>query len=81
MLERIKNVIYPVLTNKNITIDETTVILKDLDINSYDIVELICALEDEFDISVPDKKIKSLVTVGDIIKFIEEQENNWILNF
>ncbi len=76
MLERIKNVIYPVLTNKNITIDETTVILKDLDINSYDIVELICALEDEFDISVPDKKIKSLVTVGDIMKFIEEQENN-----
>lgn len=76
MLERIKKHIYPIIPNKYIVIDEKTVILKDLDINSYDIVELICALEEEFDISVPDKKIKTLITVGDIIKFIEEQQNN-----
>lgn len=74
MLEKIKELIYPVINNKDAVIDENTVILKDLDINSYDIVELICALEDEFDVSVPDKKIKTLVTVGDIIRFIESQK-------
>ncbi len=76
MLERLKNLIYPIISNKEITIDENTVILKDLDINSYDIVEFICVLEEEFDISVPDKKIKSFVTIGDIIKYIEEQTQN-----
>ena len=39
MLERIKNLVYPVLSNKDVVINENTVILKDLDINSYDIVE------------------------------------------
>lgn len=74
MLEKIKKLIYPVIDNKDVIIDENTVILKDLNINSYDIVELICVLEEEFDISVPDKKIKSLVTVGDIIRYIESQQ-------
>ena len=74
MLEKIKELIYHVTDNKNVTIDENTVILKDLDINSYDVMELICTLEDEFDVSVPDKKIKTLITVGDIIRFIESQK-------
>lgn len=74
MLERIKNLVYPVLSNKDVVINENTVILKDLDINSYDIVELICIIEEEFDVSIPDKKIKSLVTIGDIIKYIESQK-------
>lgn len=74
MLQKIKELIYPVINNKDVVIDENTVILKDLDINSYDIVELICVLEDEFDVSVPDKKIKSLVTIGDIIRYIESQQ-------
>lgn len=74
MLDRLKKLIYPVLENKEIVISEDTVILRDLGINSYDIVELVCVLEDEFDIAIPDKKIKSFVTVGDIIKFIEEQK-------
>lgn len=75
MLERIKELIYPVINNKDVIIDENTVILKDLDINSYDMVELICVFEDEFDISVPDKKIKSFVTIGDITRYIESQKS------
>lgn len=74
MIEKIKELIYLVINNKDVIIDENTVLLKDLDINSYDIVELICILEEEFDISVPDKKIKSLVTIGDIIRFIESKQ-------
>lgn len=74
MLETIKEIIYPMLSDKNIVINEDTVILKELDINSYDMVELICAFEDRFDMSVPDKKIKTFVTIGDILKFIEEEQ-------
>ena len=75
MLEKLQKMIYPILENKDTIIDENTVILRDLKINSYDIVDLICDLEDEFDISIPDKKIKTFVTIGDIIKYIEENKN------
>ena len=74
MLEKIKELICPIVSNKDVVIDENTVILKDLDINSYDIVELICVLEDEFDVSIPDKKIKTLATIGDVIEYIESQQ-------
>ena len=33
---------------------------------------LVVAFEDEFDIEIPDQKIKELVTVGDIVKYLEK---------
>ena len=74
MLERLKSLICPILEDSDMSIDENTVILRDLNINSYDVVELVCDLEEEFDIRIPDKKIKTFVTVGDIIRYIEEKK-------
>ena len=59
---------------KDVRIDENTVILRDLGVDSLEMVELVCAVEDEFDIAIADKKIKSLVTVGDLINYIESQQ-------
>ena len=57
-----------------VEIDENTVILRDLGVDSLEMVELVCAVEDEFDIEIADKKIKSLVTIGDLIEYIETQQ-------
>ncbi len=73
MLERLNKLVHPILGDKSISLHEDTVILRDLGINSYDVVELICLVEDEFDISIPDKKIKTFITIGDLIKYIEAQ--------
>lgn len=42
----------------------------DLKADSLDIVELVMALEDEFDISIPEDEVESMNTVGSAIDFI-----------
>ncbi len=43
----------------------------DLKADSLDIVELVMALEDEFDIKIPDEDYDKIKTVGDVINYIE----------
>ncbi|MEZ6064022.1 MAG: acyl carrier protein [Planctomycetaceae bacterium] len=43
----------------------------DLKADSLDIVELVMALEDEFDIKIPDEDYDKIKTVGDVITYIE----------
>ena len=43
----------------------------DLKADSLDIVELVMALEDEFDIKIPDEDYDKIKTVGDVIDYIE----------
>ena len=44
----------------------------DLGADSLDTVELVMALEDEFEIEIPDGEIENIKTVGDIVKYIED---------
>ena len=53
------------------TIHADSHLVNDLGFTSYDVVSLIGKFEDEFDIEVPDRKIKLMKTVDDIVKFIE----------
>ena len=48
-------------------------IVQDLGADSLDMVELLMSLEDNFGITVPDEAANDLVTVGVIVKYIEEQ--------
>ncbi|RCK69421.1 MULTISPECIES: acyl carrier protein [Desertihabitans] len=43
----------------------------DLDVDSLSMVEIIVAVEDEFDVQVPDEEAKNLRTVGDAVAYIE----------
>lgn len=55
--------------------DEITLetnIREDLDADSLDLVDLVMTFEDEFKVEVPDKVIEEIKTVGDIVKYIEE---------
>lgn len=53
------------------TIHADSHLVNDLSFTSYDVVSLVGKFEDEFDIEVPDRKIKLMKTVDDIVKFIE----------
>ena len=53
------------------TIHAESHLVNDLGFTSYDVVSLVGKFEDEFDIEVPDRKIKLMKTVEDIVKFIE----------
>jgi len=71
MINKLKDILISYTGNKDIQITENTVILRDLGLNSLEMIELICAVEEEFDIEIADKKIRSIVTIGDLIKIIE----------
>ncbi|EMH08696.1 acyl carrier protein [Helicobacter pylori GAM246Ai] len=47
--------------------------VKDLGVDSLDIVELIMALEEKFNIEIPDEQAEKIVNVGDVMRYIEKQ--------
>ena len=46
--------------------------IDDLGADSLDIVELVMALEEEFDMEIPDSDAEKVVTVGDVVEYIKE---------
>ena len=51
-----------------------TVIREDLGADSIGLVELVMALEDEFDIEIDDSKLDEIITVSDIVSYIENNK-------
>ena len=49
-----------------------TDIQDDLGADSLDVVEMLMSIEDEFEIEIPDEKIESLKTVGQVVEYIQE---------
>ena len=46
----------------------------DLGADSLDIVELIMALEEEFDLQIPDSEAEKISTVGDVVEYIKNNK-------
>ncbi len=48
-----------------------TDIAEDLEADSLDVVELLMAIEDEFEVEIPDDEIENLRTIGDVVNYIQ----------
>ncbi|MDD6231244.1 MAG: acyl carrier protein [Frisingicoccus sp.] len=73
MLETLTKIIREHTGDESIIINEDMDLKADLGLNSLELVNLVCVVEDEFDIEIPDRNIKDFRTVKDVIQFIEEQ--------
>ena len=71
--EKIKAIIAEQLGVKPEEVTPTASFVDDLGADSLDTVELIMALEEEFNIEIPDEDAEKMKTVGDAIKYIEEK--------
>ena len=60
------------IEDREITPD--TSLMKDLEADSLDAVEIIMALEDEFNVEIPDTEAEKFQTIGDIVKYIESNK-------
>ena len=76
MFEKVRDILAEQLEVDPDTITMETNIQEDLSADSLDVVELIMTLESEFDIMISDDTAMTLVTVGEIVKFLEKLENN-----
>ena len=64
---------------ENLEIDENTitpesVITDDLGVDSLDVVDLVMSFEDEFGVEIADEAVETIRTVGDIVKYIEDNQ-------
>lgn len=53
-------------------ISESTRFIQDLHLTSYDIVSMIGQLESDLDIEIPDREIRDLETIGDLLEYIKK---------
>ena len=70
--DKVKEIIVEQLGVAETAITPEASFIDDLGADSLDIVELIMALEEEFDIEIPDSDAEKVVTVGDVVEYIKD---------
>ncbi len=75
IFERVKEVIGEQLGIEDLdTITMETTFIDDLGADSLDIVELIMALEEEFDLEIPEAEAEKITSVGDVVEYIKNNQ-------
>ena len=70
VLEEVKGIIVDVLEVDGNELTESTNLVSDLDVESLDLVDLVVAFEEKYEVKILDKDIKNLQTVKDIVDYI-----------
>ncbi|MBI1848019.1 MAG: acyl carrier protein [Candidatus Rokubacteria bacterium] len=70
--DRVKEIICEQLGVEEEEVTPNSKFIEDLGADSLDTVELVMALEEHFDIQIPDEEAEKIVTVGDAIQYIKE---------
>ncbi len=71
LLDDVKEVVIEQLDCDPAEVKEDSRFIEDLGADSLDVVELVMALEEKFDIEIPDEDAEKILTVADAIKYIE----------
>ena len=72
VFDRVKEIIVEQLGVASDSVTTEASFIDDLGADSLDIVELVMALEEEFDLEIPDADAEKVVTVGDVVEYIKE---------
>ncbi len=72
VFEKVKGIIVNQLGVADSAVTMDASFIDDLGADSLDIVELVMALEEEFDMEIPDSDAEKVVTVSDVVEYIKE---------
>ena len=72
VFEKVKAIIVEQLGVQDNAVTMEASFIDDLGADSLDIVELVMALEEEFDIEIPDTDAEKVVAVSDVVEYIKE---------
>ena len=70
VFDKVKNILIDQLDVEEDQVVPEATVMEDLGADSLAVVDLVMALEDEFDIEIDEDKYESFKTVGDIVKYI-----------
>ena len=76
VFDKVKEIIVEQLGVDPVDVTSEASFIDDLGADSLDIVELIMALEEEFDIEIPDEEAEKFPTVGNVVNYIKEHTEN-----
>lgn len=72
VFDKVKDIIVDQLDVDEDKVKMEASITEDLGADSLDVVDLVMSLEEEFDVEIPDDQVENVKTVGDIVKYIED---------
>ena len=75
LASQLKKMMASQLNVKEEKLADSARIIEDLGADSLDIVEMFMTLEEEFDLTIPDDRVVTLKTVGDVIAYIDSEIN------
>ncbi|HHV93149.1 MAG TPA: acyl carrier protein [Firmicutes bacterium] len=73
VLERVKEIVVEQLGVDPDEVTNDASFVDDLGADSLDLVELVMALEEEFDLEIPDEDAEKITTVGDAVRYIKDK--------
>ena len=73
--EKVKKIVVEHLGVEENKVNESASFIDDLGADSLDTVELVMAFEEEFECEIPDDVAEKILTIGDAIKYIENNKN------
>ncbi len=76
VFEKVKNIVADQLGVDKETITRESSFIEELGADSLDVVELIMALETEFDLEIPEDEAENVSTVGDVVDYIKANAPN-----
>lgn len=71
MIEKVIEILSEFTEMKPEQMNRDTKLVVDMGLNSFDVVNVVVAFEEEFDIEIPDRAIRDLQTIGNIIDYLE----------
>jgi acyl carrier protein len=72
IFSKVKDIVVEQLGVDEEEVTEQASFVDDLGADSLDIVELVMALEEEFDLEIPDEDAEKIASVGDAVNYIKE---------
>ena len=73
MFDRVKKMLVEDLNVEESEITLDSELINDLGINSLELADLICSCEENFDIEIDDDDLRGFITVGDVVRYLEEK--------
>lgn len=74
MFEKIQEMIAETLGIEAEKITENAAFKEDLGADSLDLFELVMALEDEYGVEIPTEELEKMLTVGDVVRYVEKNQ-------
>lgn len=73
LFKEVKEIIIETLGLEDDNITPEAAFVKDLEADSLDLVELVTVIEEKYDVEIDDDEVEKMVTVGDVVKFLEKR--------